>query len=34
MINDEAAIFAPKIKGASGSIYFQRNPAISEEKKS
>jgi len=34
MIKAAAAIIAPKIKGAPGPIYFQRNPAISEGKKS
>jgi hypothetical protein len=34
MIKAAAVIIAPKIKGAPDTIYFQMNPAISEEIKS
>jgi hypothetical protein len=33
MIKAARAIIPPKIKGAPGVIYFQRKPAIREEKK-
>lgn len=33
MIKAARAIIPPKIKGAPGDIYFQRKPAIREERK-